>query len=77
MKPETRNRLDDLIETYNRTIRVMETGAEKAIEEEGRAYGGVIRAVKGQLQEFITKDLVQIAWSVELNKDSKRLNINS
>jgi hypothetical protein len=77
MKAQTRRRLDDLVETYARTTSVMEHGAAKAIKEEGRAYGGVIRAAKGQLQEFITDELVQIAWNIELNKDSKRLTINS
>lgn len=77
MKAETRHRLDDLIETYDRMTKVMEHGAAKAIEDEGRAYGGIIRAAKGQLQEFITDELVQIAWNIELNKDPKRLVINS
>jgi hypothetical protein len=77
MKTGTRRRLNDLVETYARTTSVMEHGAAKAIKEEGRAYGGVIRAAKGQLQEFITDELVQIAWNIELKKDPKRLTINS
>jgi histone H3/H4 len=77
MKSQTRKRLDDLVETYDRTTRVMEHGAAKAVKEDGRAYGGFVRAAKGKLQEYITEELVQIAWEVELAKDSKRLTINS
>ncbi|MCX6895906.1 MAG: restriction endonuclease [Verrucomicrobia bacterium] len=77
MKPQTRRRLNDLIETYQRTTEVMEHGAAKAVKEDGRAYGGFIRATKGKLQEFISNDLVQVAWNVELAKDPKRLSINS
>jgi len=77
MKKETRKRLDDLIETYHRTTKVMEHGAAKAVKEDGRAYGGFIRATKGKLQEYISNDLIHIAWNVELAKDPKRLSVNS
>jgi hypothetical protein len=49
MKPQTRKRLNDLVETYHRTTEVMEHGAAKAVKEDGRAYGGFIRATKGKL----------------------------
>ena len=77
MKIQTRKRLNDLIETYHRTTKVMEHGAAKAVKEDGRAYGGFIRATKGKLQEYISNDLIQIAWNVELAKDPKRLAVNS
>jgi hypothetical protein len=77
MKIETGRLLADLIETYDRTTKVMEEGAAKAIEEEGRAYGGFIRAAKGKMQEYLTNQIVKIAWEVELGKDAKRLEINS
>ena len=77
MKTETIRLLADLIETYDRTTKVMEEGAAKAIEEEGRAYGGFIRAAKGKMQEYLTNQIVKIAWEVELGKDPKRLDINS
>jgi hypothetical protein len=77
MKKETRKRLDDLIETYHRTTEVMEHGAAKAVKEDGRAYGGFVRAAKGKLQEYISNDLIHIAWNVELGKDPKRLSVNS
>ena len=77
MKTETRRLLKDLIETYDRTTRVMEHGAAKAIEEEGRAYGGFIRSAKGKMQEYITNQIIHIAWASELGKDLKRLSVNS
>jgi hypothetical protein len=77
MKIQTRKRLNDLIETYHRTTKVMEHGAAKAVKEDGRAYGGFIRATKGKLQEYISNDLIHIAWNVELAKDPKRLSVNS
>ena len=77
MKKETRKRLDDLVETYHRTTEVMEHGAAKAVKEDGRAYGGFVRAAKGKLQEYISNDLIHIAWNVELGKDPKRLSVNS
>ena len=77
MKSQTRTRLQDLIETYSRTTKVMEHGAAKAVKEDGRAYGGFIRATKGKLQEFISEELIRIAWDTELANDPKRLSINS
>jgi hypothetical protein len=77
MRVETRERLKDLIETYERATKVMEHGAKKAIREEGRAYGGFIRSQKGQLQEFITTELIGISWVNELKKAPGRLVINS
>ena len=77
MKKETRKRLDDLIETYHRTTKVMEYGAAKAVKEDGQAYGGFIQATKGKLQEYISNNLIHIAWNVELAKDPKRLSVNS
>ena len=55
----------------------MEHGAAKAVKEDGRAYGGFVRAAKGKLQEYISNDLIHIAWNVELGKDPKRLSVNS
>jgi hypothetical protein len=77
MRSETVRKLKDLIETYERTTRVMEHGAKRAIREEGRAYGGFIRSQKGQLQEFITTELISISWVTEMRKPPGRLVINS
>lgn len=76
MKAATRSGLRDIIETYNRVMQVMESDSKQA-EDEGRAYGGFIRATKGKLQEYITQRLISIAWKHELRQDEARLDINS
>ena len=77
MKTQTRKRLNVLIDTYNRVMGVMEHDAAKSMKEDGRAYGGFVRAAKGKMQEFISDELVHIAWDVELGKNAKKLSINS
>jgi hypothetical protein len=42
--------------------------------EEGRAYGGIIRAGKGTMLESIAKTLVHLAWK-DLGQDENRLKI--
>ena len=58
-------------------MQVMEHDAAKSMKEDGRAYGGYVRSTKGKMQEFISDELVHIAWDVELGKDAKRLSVNS
>jgi hypothetical protein len=77
MKTETKRQLKDLIETYDRNTKVMEYDAAKSVKEDGRAYGGFVRSAKGKLQEYISNELVHIAWNVELAKEPKRLSVNS
>lgn len=77
MKTKTKRLLNDLIETYNRNTEVMEYDAAKSVKEDGRAYGGFVRAAKGKLQEYISNELVHIAWNVELAENPKRLSVNS
>lgn len=77
MKPATTKRLKDLIETYDRVLRVMEHDAAKAVKQDSRAYGGFVRSAKGKMQEYICEELVHIAWGVELAKQPNRLAINS
>lgn len=64
--------LDEIIQHYNAVVRVVDTEAH---EQEDRAYGGVIRAVKGKLQEFITEEIVKIAWA-NLKQKADRLAVN-
>jgi hypothetical protein len=77
MKTETKRQLKDLIKTYDCFTEVMEHDSAKLVKEDRRAYGGFIRSAKGKLQEYITNELVHIAWNAELAKDSKRLSVNS
>lgn len=50
---------EELIGAYNLLVGGIE---EEAIEDEDRAYGGVIRAAKGKLVEEITTHIVRLAW---------------
>ncbi|HNT27461.1 MAG TPA: restriction endonuclease [bacterium] len=77
MKHATTLKLKDLVETYDRVMKVMEHDAAKAIKEDSRAYGGIIRAAKGKMQEYITEELIHIAWDTELAKEAERLTVNS
>jgi len=47
-----------------------------ATDDEDRAYGGVVRSVKGKLQEHITEEIIKIAWQSIGGKNS-RITINS
>ncbi|MDO4434077.1 MAG: restriction endonuclease [Alysiella sp.] len=77
MRPETQQAIKQIITHYNIVMEVMEDNAIEQDEDKSRAYGGVIRATKGKLQEFITQKLIETAWIHELKQDSSRLEINS
>ncbi len=74
MKKSTDLSLSKLIAEYDTVIGVMESDAH---DNEDHAYGGFIRQAKGKLQEYITKRLIEIAWTDELAQDASRLEINS
>ena len=64
--------IKSIIAAYDRLIKNIE---EEAIHsEDGRAYGGIVRAGKGKLVENIAKILVKLAWN-RLNQDEERLKI--
>ena len=63
----------DIIQDYNSIVKVIDKDASK---QNNRAYGGVIRSVKGKLQEHITEEIIKIAWN-NLNGNQNRLEINS
>jgi len=65
--------LEDIIKTYDAVIKVVD---DEAREQSDRAYGGVVRSVKGQLQEYITHSLIIVAWK-ELKGEDDRIDINS
>ncbi len=50
---------ENIIQAYNLLVGGIE---EEAINEEDRAYGGVIRAAKGKLVESIAPHVVRLAW---------------
>ncbi len=67
------NKINKLIEEYNTVVKIID---KKAKDSSDRAYGGVIRSVKGKLQEHITEELIKIAW-ISIGGLSDRLKINS
>jgi len=60
-----------IIDAYTTLVIGIESKAKK---DENRAYGGIIRAGKGELVESITKTLIEIAWN-RLDGDPKRLSM--
>lgn len=68
-----REKIKDLVKTYEAVVKVVD---KKATEDEVRAYGGVIRSVKGWLQEYLTEEIILLAWK-EINGDESRLKIDS
>lgn len=68
--------ISDIISTYENVVKVVDSDAHQQDANQQRAYGGVVRSVKGKLQEYITKSLIMIAWD-ELSGDLSRIEINS
>jgi hypothetical protein len=64
--------IEEIIKAYEILIKGIES---YAIEEEDRAYGGVIRAGKGKLVESIAQHMVEIAWE-KLNGDPEKLSFH-
>lgn len=67
------NDIKKIITEYETVVKIVDIDAH---QQTSRAYGGIIRAVKGKLQEHITEELVKIAWK-HLDADINRLEINS
>ncbi|MDR0977794.1 MAG: hypothetical protein LBL71_01990 [Endomicrobium sp.] len=65
--------VSEIIRLYETTIKSIN---DKADAQTDRAYGGVIRAEKGRLQETITEGIIKLAWD-NLKGKKERLKINS
>ncbi len=65
--------IKDIIQDYNIVVKVIDKDAR---DQDSRAYGGVIRSVKGKLQEHISEEIVKIAWQ-NIGGKANRLEINS
>lgn len=64
--------ISGIIKAYNTLVQGID---EKATNnEEGRAYGGIVRAGKGTMLESIAKQLVILAWK-DLGQKESRLKI--
>ncbi len=67
------SKLDDLIREYDAVVKVIDrTGREST----DRAYGGVVRMAKGGLQEYLTEEIVKLAWE-SIGGNPYLLDINS
>lgn len=65
--------ISQIIADYNSVVKIID---KDAAQQENRAYGGLVRSVKGKLQEHISEEIVRIAWA-NLGGASERLDINS
>lgn len=66
-------KLNELVAYYDGIVRTMDEVARSAGD---RAYGGVLRSMKGTLVEEIATRLVKIAWESILGQDMHRIKIN-
>lgn len=66
-------KLNTIIAAYDKLVKGID---DQAAMSRDRAYGGVIRAVKGELVESIATHLVQIAWEDVLHQNRARMEIN-
>lgn len=64
--------IGDIVKAYELIVRGIEA---KAVEDDDRAYGGIIRAGKGLLVENIAKRIVEIAW-LQTGGKSDRLTLD-
>lgn len=64
--------INGIIKAYNTLVQGIDERATN--NEEGRAYGGIIRAGKGTMLESIAKQLVLLAWK-DLGQKESRLKI--
>lgn len=69
---EETDKVQEIIEVYNKLVRNIESSAISS--QDGRAYGGILRAGKGNLVEGIGKQLIHIAWG-RLGQNHNRLKI--
>ena len=67
-------KVKSLINDYNTVLKVLDKNAKD--DESDRAYGGIIRSVKGKLQEHITEEIIKIAWG-SIGGEPNRLQIDS
>ena len=74
--PEYNENIDNIIDAYNLFIKGIDKDARQEDEDKNRAYGGMIRAGKGKIVEYITHSLIMIAWK-ELSGNENQIDINS
>lgn len=65
--------IDEIIRDYEGVVKVVDKNAQT---QNDRAYGGMVRELKGKLQEHITEEIIKFTWQ-EIGGKSSRLEINS
>ncbi|KLK88376.1 restriction endonuclease DdeI [Methanoculleus sediminis] len=65
------SRFQEIISAYNTVVGGID---REAAGNHDRAYGGIVRAGKGQLTESIAKELVYLAWAT-LDQDSREIDV--
>jgi len=65
-------KLDELIKEYNAVVKVIDRAGRESVD---RAYGGVVRMAKGGLQEYLTEEIVKLAWE-SIGGNPPHLSIN-
>jgi hypothetical protein len=68
-----KDELNSIIAAYNKLVKGIN---ETALDNDDRAYGGIIRAGKGELVESIAKQLVRSAWCTILDQPISRLSMD-
>ncbi|MCL5011140.1 MAG: restriction endonuclease [Patescibacteria group bacterium] len=69
----TGKKINSIIKAYEHLTKGIEKTAKTGTD--GRAYGGIIRAGKGEMVESIAAEIVKIAWE-ELRQKPERLTID-
>jgi hypothetical protein len=69
---EKNDEIDEIIEAYDKLVRNIDSKATES--EDGRAYGGIVRAGKGKLVESIAKTLIEITWK-RLGQNPNRIQM--
>jgi hypothetical protein len=69
--------LQQIIAEYDRQMKDAHSRAESEAVQSGRAVGGVLRAAKGKLQEWITERIVMTALVHGAGISPSRIDINS
>lgn len=73
MRREIEKGIDEIIKAYETVVKVVEKDANN---NQTRAYGGIVRSVKGKLQEYITEEVIKLAWK-NIGGNENEININS
>jgi len=68
-----RNKIEELVKEYTTVVKLVDRDAHN---NNDRAYGGVVRSIKGKLQEYLTQEVIKLAWQ-SIGGDDNRLEINS